>query len=93
MASGDKLTVPSSFVVMVPSPSLSNKENASLTALRGRDEHITNESYPSHISHENGSHGGGRVVRACTVRVGALTLSNLFLGELVSHVVFIQSNE
>ncbi|KAG5460825.1 MAG: hypothetical protein BJ554DRAFT_7079 [Olpidium bornovanus] len=28
----DRMTVPSSFVVMVPSPSLSNSENASLTS-------------------------------------------------------------
>ena len=32
------MTVPSSLVVIVPSPSLSNRENASLNSVRGRGE-------------------------------------------------------
>lgn len=34
----DLMTVPSSLVVIVPSPSLSNKEKASLNSVGGEDE-------------------------------------------------------
>lgn len=53
----ERITVPSSFVVMVPSPSLSNREKASLNSAKQKDKEADNSSRTSH-THCSQEHAG-----------------------------------